>query len=78
MWNKLTTALVAVLAFSTVDPLYANALRTDGTAKERTKLPSWRDIGKVAVDTLFEDVNPSKLAQKMQDSHEASMLAARG
>ena len=59
-----------LLALSSLSTLAEAGNRT------RTKFPSWREIGKVAVDTMLEDV-PEKLARELRDSQEAERLAAR-
>ena len=44
-------------------------------AGKKGKLPTWKDIGKVALDTLLEDV-PEKMVREFYDSREAEQLAA--
>jgi len=45
-------------------------------APKKAKMPSWKDIGKVAVDTIMEDV-PQRLVREFYESREAEKLAAR-
>ena len=45
-------------------------------APKKAKMPSWKDIGKVALDTLLEDV-PEKMVREFVESREAEQLAAR-
>ena len=49
-------------------------LPSSASAKKRVKakkaLPTWKDIGKVALDTLLEDV-PEKMIRDFNESREA-------
>ena len=45
-------------------------------APKKAKMPTWKDIGKVALDTLLEDV-PEKMVREFVESREAEQLAAR-
>ena len=43
--------------------------------KKRAKMPTWKEMRKVAVDTLFADI-PETMARDMVNSQKAEELAA--
>ena len=43
---------------------------------KKAKIPTLKDIGRVALDTLLEDV-PQKMVREYYESREAEQLAAR-
>ena len=46
------------------------------SAPKKAKIPTWKDIGKIALDTLLEDV-PEKMVREFYESREAEQLSAR-
>lgn len=75
MRSKHLLVATTCLAILTTLPLtaMAGASRKRDPAK-RTKMPSWKDIGKVAIETLLEDV-PEKMVREFYESREADQLA---
>lgn len=64
--------ILAALTLSHV-PHVAQAKKRN--APKKATMPSWRDIGKVAIDTLLEDT-PQRLVREYHESREAELLAA--
>lgn len=65
------------MAFTTTLPLTAMAAASKKRDPvKRNKMPSWKDVGKVALDTLLEDV-PQKMVREFYESRAANELAIK-
>ena len=51
-------------------PNSVSAKKRVAAKNKKAKMPTWKDIGKVALDTLLEDV-PEKMVRDFHESREA-------